>query len=115
MAAVQEQVAEFGDIQYIGVWINHLGASFNPVPPEEIYPPLPPPVEVAPVPVKDNPPWTIVEVGFLALLAFFSIAVFGFLAIGVAAILYGKTVALELGKDPRVIIPAQFAAYVTVF
>lgn len=79
--------------------------------------PLPPPMasEISPfAPPVEDPPWTIWAVVRLVVLTILAIAVFGAVAMGVALHYFGGTTE-ELARDPRVAVPAQFAAYIVLF
>jgi membrane protease YdiL (CAAX protease family) len=86
----------------------------------EISCPHPDPQGLAPVEIKgavssgltkENPPWTFADVLRLVLLAIVFMIVFSVLAISVAIGWVGKEAASELARDPKVVVPAQLAAY----
>jgi CAAX protease family protein len=68
----------------------------------------------APFQPIENPPWTFADVLRLVVLAFVLIIVFSMLAISIAIGRVGTAAASELGRDPRVVVPAQLAAYVVI-
>ena len=90
----------------------------NPFPPEpEILPPgpAPPPLQVLPR-RREDPPWSFWDVVRVALVAVIAIAVFSVLAMSLAAGngAAARIAAADLARNPRVVIPAQFAAYLVV-
>ena len=96
----------------------------NPLPPEppQILPPQAPPADPRfletphPWPDHENPPWTIWDVGRIVAVVIVSIGVFGIAATAIAT--HGapaaRSTAETIARDPRVVIPAQFAAYLVV-
>ncbi len=72
--------------------------------------------EPPPTTARENPAWGIGDVIRIAVVAVLGIGFFSMVAMGVALYGAGKTqaAAAELARDPRVVIPAQFAAYVVV-
>jgi membrane protease YdiL (CAAX protease family) len=59
----------------------------------------------------ENPPWSFAEVLQLVVLAFVLFVVFSLLAVGIAIARVGPEAARELGRDPRVVVPSELAAY----
>ena len=87
----------------------------DPTPPPD---PLPPPPEAAEIssirlPVE-NPPWSFWDVLRLVVITVISIGVFGAAALGIAMRMLGKRDPSELARDPRLAVPAQFAAYIVL-
>jgi CAAX protease family protein len=93
----------------------------NPLPPDnEIRaaagePQIPMEAPSPPKTARENPAWGIGDVIRIAVVAVLGIGFFSMVAMGLALHGAGKTqAAAELARDPRVVIPAQFAAYVVV-
>jgi hypothetical protein len=97
----------------------------NPFPPEppKILPPEAPAEEPQSLdapqpwqPGRENPRWTIWDVVRIVVVVIVSIAVLGMVATAIA--LHGgatsRATAADIARDPRVAIPAQFAAYLVV-
>lgn len=62
----------------------------------------------------ENPPWTLREVFLLAALSVTVVAIILFMAIGIAKHFHPTATVSGLGKNPKVIIPAQFVAYIFI-
>lgn len=101
--------------------LAHITLSFldNPLPPPE--PPLQPeglpalPAPEAPwQPGRENPPWTFWDVVRIAVIAIVAIGVFSVIAMSI--VLHGGNPqrAMEMARNPEIVVPAQFAAYVIV-
>src|SRR3954466_11714332 len=91
-----------------------MSSPYNPAPDPELLPPGPPPVEPAIPTPAENPPWTFREVIFLAIIAIFLIAFFQGIAISIARQKYPQTQIMEFARNPRVILPPQFFAYLAL-
>jgi membrane protease YdiL (CAAX protease family) len=63
---------------------------------------------------RENPPWNLWDVLRLALVTIASLGVFSILAMSLAGGGAGREAAAELAHDPRVVVPAQLAAYLIV-
>lgn len=78
------------------------------IPPEEL------PKIVVRIPPED-PPWNIWDVLRIVVVALITVGLFGMVAMAIAAHgIHSHKVLEALSRDPRVIIPAQSAAYVVV-
>ncbi len=82
--------------------------------PGEVLPPPPEPA-LSPEP-RENSPWSAWDVVLVALLALAGITLFAFVMISVARRLpeFRGIPAGDLTADPKIIVPAQFAAYLLV-
>ncbi len=97
--------------------------SLPPIQPSEVLPPLPPTEEQPPFeppqpwqPGREDPPWTIWDVVRIVVVVIISVIVLGTVATGIATqgAPISRTTAESIARDPRVVIPAQFAAYLVV-
>lgn len=87
----------------------------NPAPPDEQL--TPPPAAAAIDPIRlplENPPWTFWDVLRLLVITIVSIGLFGAIAVGMAIHRLGQQAAADAARDPRLAVPAQFAAYVVL-
>ncbi len=89
----------------------------NPLPPPE--PPLQPeaglPVPPAPWrPGRENPPWTFWDVVRIAVIAIVAIGVFSLIAMSIVLSGGKSQRAMEMARNPEIVVPAQFAAYLIV-
>lgn len=95
----------------------------NPLSPEQPYnasvageaqPFVAPPIKAAVG--ADDPPWGIWDVVRIALVAVIAIGLFSMIATGVAIANAGpvRAAAADLARNPRIVVPAQFAAYLIV-
>jgi hypothetical protein len=91
-----------------------MSSPYNPAPDPELLPPGPPPVEPVIPTLTENPPWTFREVIFLAFIGIFLIAFFQGIAIGIARQKYPQTPIIDFARNPRVILPPQFIAYLAL-
>jgi membrane protease YdiL (CAAX protease family) len=91
-----------------------LSSPQNPLVPTDVQPP-PSPVEPPRHPAED-PVWNFWDVLRIAVLAVVAIGLFSVLAMTIAAPPGGRrsAAAAELARDPRLVVPAQLAAYVIV-
>jgi len=87
----------------------------NPLPDGELIPPpLPPALPETPINRVLTPPWSIVEVIFLAAVTLIATFLFQFAAVGVALHYHPKARLEDLAKNAKVIVPSQFIAYLVV-
>ncbi len=72
--------------------------------------------ESAPPIQGENPPWGIWDVVRIAVVAVIAIGLFSMAAMGIAIGRIGavRASAADLARNPRIVVPAQFAAYVVV-
>jgi len=85
-------------------------------------PELPVPVAGEPIPelaninTGEDPPWGIWEVLRIAVVAMIAIGLFSMVGLGLALRLAGpvKPLPVELARNARVVVPAQFAAYLVL-
>ena len=91
-------------------------SSWNePSPPPDPLTPPPEAAEISPIRLPiENPPWTFWDVLRLLVITIVSIGIFGAVAIGIALRSLGQKDPSELARDPRLAVPAQFAAYVVL-
>lgn len=88
----------------------------NPAPLDEPLTPPPAAAEIGPIRLPvENPPWNFWDIVRLVIVAIFAIGVFGVLAVARALHYLGPQPEAELARDPRIIVPAQFAAYLVLF
>ncbi len=87
----------------------------NPLQPE-ILPPEPDRPAPVPPPPRNDPPWTFWDVVRIAVVTLIAIAVFSIVAMSLAAGTVGasRAAAADLARNPRILIPAQGAAYLIV-
>jgi membrane protease YdiL (CAAX protease family) len=65
--------------------------------------------------LRENPPWTFWDVLRILVVALITIGLFSMIAMAIAAHGIRSRAVLEaLGRDPRIVIPAQAAAYLVV-
>ena len=89
----------------------------DPLAPDAILPPGDAPQMFAQRPPRPppDPPWSIWDVVRIALVALLAILLFSYVALEVAHAISGKALnADEVARDPRIIVPAQGAAYLAV-
>ncbi len=89
----------------------------NPLPSDEqLFSPQPQPEAVPPARTTEDPPWGIWDVVRIAVVAAIAIGLFSTIALGIAMARAGasRPSAADLARDPRIVIPAQFAAYLVV-
>jgi sugar phosphate isomerase/epimerase len=88
----------------------------NPAPLDEPLTPPPAAAEIGPIRLPvENPPWNFWDIVRLVIVAIFAIGDFGVLAVARALHYLGPQPEAELARDPRIIVPAQFAAYLVLF
>ncbi len=65
---------------------------------------------------REDPPWGIWDVVRIALLAVVAIGLFSMIAMGIAIDKIGpvRASAADMARNPRIVVPAQFAAYLLV-
>ena len=76
-----------------------------------------PPITVPPAPLRtrgENPPWTLLDVFLLGAVAVACVAIVLFLGIGIARHFHPNSTVSDLSKNPKVLIPSQFTAYVLI-